>query len=241
MNAIIIFIITITLATTIQGLTGFGFSLLATPILLFFLPSKLIIPLINILSLIINLILVFTYREHITFTRISRLSIGGITGISIGITLFDYLNMSILTLIAAVLTLIFSLLLLKNYQIKLNEKAGLFPIGFLSGLLGGIISFSGLPLILFFSNQKLVKNSFKATLSAFFLIINSLALIIYLYKGIFTEELNNYLLVGLPFIIIFTTIGIFYSKKLGQDKFRKATLFFTIFISCLLLYNVIFS
>ncbi|KPU27227.1 permease [Caloranaerobacter sp. TR13] len=208
----------------IQGITSFGFSLLTLPILGTFIPLKTIVPMMVIYSLIMNSMILYKIRKHVNIKKIYLLIISAVIATPIGANLLINLNENILKLIVGIIVSISAVSFHFGYKININnEKLAYILVGILSGLLNGSVSLSGPPVILFLTNQGVSKQNFRATLTAYFWILNIMTIITFLYKKLITYEvlkLTGYLL---PTLIIGVTIGIKLGNKVKEKMFKKLT------------------
>jgi len=105
-----------------------------------------------------------------------------------------------------------------------SETITSIPIGFASGLLNGATGMSGPPVILFFSNQGVKKNVFRANLATHFLILNIITLPMQGVSGLLTREVFTYVLWWFPAMVIGTCAGIKLSHKINENLFRTMAL-----------------
>ena len=231
---ILLAIIIICLAGTVQGLAGFGFSQFALPLLVLIMPSQKFIPILLILSIFLNLFLVYELRKSVQLKRIWPLLLSGAFGIPFGTYLLMVADANIMKLLIGFVIIIFGLALLFEIRKTIaREKLAMAPIGFLAGVLNGSLTISGPPLIIFFANQDMGKQEFRANLIAFFLLINVIALPIFLYAGLLTTEVitNSGLL--LPGMVLGAFIGSRFSTKIDEKRFKKLTMVMIIIMGCM--------
>ncbi|MCK5310352.1 MAG: sulfite exporter TauE/SafE family protein [Thermoplasmata archaeon] len=224
----------ILLAGLVQGLAGFGFSQFALPLLVLVMISQELIPMMVVLSLFLNLFLVYELRKDIQLKRIWPLMLGGILGIPIGTYLLLIADTGIMKLLIGLVIIIFGLAQLFEIRKTVkNEKLAMGPIGFAGGILNGSVSMSGPPLIIFFSNQKMGKQEFRANLIAFFMFINLVTLPVFLFAGLLTSEIITISGILLPGLIVGAFIGSRLALKIDEARFKKMTTLLIIFMGCL--------
>jgi uncharacterized membrane protein YfcA len=138
----------------IQGITSFGFSLVAVPLLSMFLSLKVIVPLLVIFSFVLNSIILVKLKDYINFKEIYILILSAVIATPIGANILINVNERILQLMVGIIVVFSAILFKTGFKIKLkNEKLAYFPVGFMSGILNGSVSLSGPPIILFLTNQ----------------------------------------------------------------------------------------
>jgi len=223
--AIVAAIIIILIGAFIQGLAGFGFSQFAIPLLVLFIISDELIPIMVILSLFLNIMMVHSLWRDVQVKRIWPMMLCGVLGIPFGVYLLNVADANSLKIMIGSLILIFGLAQLFNIRKHLKaERAAMAPIGFAGGVLNGCVSMSGPPLILFFSNQGFTKQEFRANLVAFFLFINIATLPFFLYAGNLNESVLVNSAILLPGMLLGTYSGIRLARKVDESKFKKGVL-----------------
>lgn len=111
----------ILLASLIQGITGFGFALVAVPLLSLFIPEiKNITPIIVIYSLITNIIIVYKSRKYVEFKKIIPLIIFAIIATPLGTYILISFKVKTLKIIIGIIIIITALAMLKNFKIKIR-------------------------------------------------------------------------------------------------------------------------
>ncbi len=240
MGIIIFGMVTFFAAALLQGLSGFGFSILAIPLITIILTPKVTVPILLMYSMIINIAVLYSSRKHIDFSRIWLLLIFGIIGVPIGTQLLIMVNENYLKLFIGILILSFGILLAKGIRKKLkHEKLGMIPVGLVSGILGGSISVSGPPLIILMANQDVDKQTFRASLALYFFLLNIFTLPVYIYNGLITEEVLSYSVTFLPGLLAGVILGNLYSHKIAEQHFRKLTLTLLIVLGLIAIFSSI--
>lgn len=211
-------------AGLIQGATSFGFSLFSLPILAALMPLKIVVPMLVIYSLVMNSIILYKIREHVKLKRIYMLIISATIATPIGTSMLVNLDESILQIIVGVVVTVSALSFYFGYKVKINnEKIAYVPVGFFSGLLNGSVSLSGPPVILFLTNQGVEKQDFRATLTAYFWILNIMTVITFLYKQLISSEVLKFTVYLIPALILGVLIGIKLGNRVKEETFKKLT------------------
>ena len=212
-------------SSMLQGLTGFGFSILSLPLLTLLLSPKIAVPILVLYSIIINIVVFFSARKAFELNRIWILMIFGIIGVPIGTHFLITFNDNLIKLCIGIFITVFGLLLLLGFRQKIkHEKVSMIPIGFVSGILSGSVSIGGPPVILFLSNQGVNKQVFRANLAVYFFILNIFTIPVYIYTGLISEQVLNYSIKFFPALVIGVVAGNVFSKKIKEEHFRKVVL-----------------
>ncbi|MCL2232363.1 MAG: sulfite exporter TauE/SafE family protein [Treponema sp.] len=209
----------------IQGLTSFGLSIVAIPLLIRIIPLQEVVPIVVVLALLTNTLVLISAREEIKFKKFVPLVLMGILFLPVGAYSLKYLNPNYLKLCFGILITVFSLLLIlkKTFPIK-HEKIGYIVTGSLSGFLNGSLSLSGPPVVLFLSNQGIDKGTFRANITLYFLILNVIAIMVFLATGLMNRAVGERIVYLAPALAVGVLAGIKVSKRLGDETFRKVVL-----------------
>lgn len=226
------------LASLVRSSLGFGEALVAVPLLLFFLPAEVAVPLAVMLSVVIALVIVIQDHKKIHFDSAKWLILYALLGLPLGIYILTNADEGIMKIMLALLILLYSLYSLfskKQQTLKKDSKWGLFLCGFLSGILGGAYGLNGPPLVIYGNLRRWTPTHFRATLQAYFLPVSLLSVIGFYYKGLLTTQVNTYFLYSLLSTIPAIFIGRYINRKLKDALFFQFVYYGLIVISIILL------
>ncbi len=213
------------LAAAIAGMAGFGYGLTSVPLLILLLPPKVVVPAVTTHIFLLSLLIMLDVRKNVDVRRIWPLMVAGLLGLPLGLYVLLVLSESVLRTIVGLVTVSFALALLLGLNLAIkNEKLGLAPVGVASGLLASGIAMAGPPVILFFSNQGMPKQVFRANLAAYFVYLNSLTIPAHIASGLFTGEVLRYALLFLPTLIAGMVVGSVLSRKVPESLFHRVVL-----------------
>lgn len=220
-------------SSVILGMTGFGNAMIALPLMLLFMDPKLAIPVMKAASLFSQLAMQAIGRFPIDWKLLMSLAVPAILGTFIGAALLDISNPQLIVNAVAIIILIFSFVSLLDIKWigKGNKRMGPV-IGFVAGVLGGSVTLSGPPVVLFLSyGHADDKQRFRGTLLMFFTIEIIATLLSYAYFGLFRQEhLAIVLKISLAmFLGLWVGIRIF--ARFSNETFRKVILISLILLS----------
>jgi len=213
------------LAGFTQGLSGFGSVLLSLPLLALFVDIKDVIPLVALFAIVLTTILLVHMWKHVEWKKVYPLLIGSIFGIPVGVFFLKKMDKSILQLIIGVILVFFSSysIFFKSPNRFISEKWG--PLfGFLSGCLGGAITASGPPVIVYTSLQAWSKDTIKATLQGFFFFTGLTVVLAHAVGGITTSLVIHYFVISLPFLVLGTYTGSFFYGMIAEESYKRILL-----------------
>jgi uncharacterized membrane protein YfcA len=178
----------ILVAYFVKGFSGFGPALIIVPFfaIIYDPPSALVIA--ALFDFIAGIILVFTVRKDIRWSFV--LSIFAVLGcgVVVGSLLLDYIPVDDLKRTIGGILLIFSLLILfqKNGKEGINKQKlryFKYPSAFLGGFLGGLVSMSGPPIIIYMK-MMYQKSFFRTQLIAIFALGTGWRYLLFLFHDV---------------------------------------------------------
>jgi len=213
------------LAGLTQGLTGFGFGLVAVPILGFIISPKMIAPMVVIYTSFTNLLVLNNAKAHLNVRRIYVLTFAGVISIPLGTLMITYMTPDHLRLFIGIAVTLSAILM--SLGIKLNivrERLASAAVGIVSGILSGSIAVGGPPVILFFTNQEVPREEFRANIAAYFTPISVAANISFYFAGFLTFETVLYALWFVPALILGVLAGNRYNDLLSEIVYKRIAL-----------------
>jgi len=228
----------VVVAAFIQGLTGFGFGLIALPLLGLFLPLKMIIPLIIMLALFISLTLSIQLRHAIDWKKITALSIATLPGIPLGIYILQNLPAEPLALSLGLVMVSFT-----SYQLLATPKTinlGLpytLSAGFACGVLTASISTGGPPVIIYAAMQPWSKDQAKATVACFFFISGFTTVVSHAISGLITTEVLYNFTISLPALILGIFAGTFAYKRMSDHGYKSLALILVFLLGGMMIFE----
>jgi uncharacterized membrane protein YfcA len=210
----------------IQGLTSFGFALVSVPLLSTFLPVAEVVPLVVLLSLGTNLVILAGAYRDVEFRKIWVLVAASFVAAPLGTLALVSIPPTLIKGVAGVLIVAVSLLMLagRTFPVK-SERTAFVPVGLLSGFLNGSISMSGPPVALFLSNQKTRKETFRASITIYAILLNGFTLVTFFFTGLLTRQVAVATGWLVPSMILGVLLGNLAVQRLSQQVFRKLALF----------------
>jgi uncharacterized membrane protein YfcA len=218
-----------------QSLIGFGFAIVASPLLYLVEPSLVPIPII-FLGLFTSLLSMLRERKSLKLDGIQYALIGRIPGGLIGTGLLIAAPSAVLGLCISLIVGATVLLSLFKFDIAIN-KFNLFIAGVLSGIFGNIAAIGGPPIAILLSGKE--ANHFRATLAAFFIVSSIIAIaILILFDLIEWGHLSSALLL-LPAVLLGSFAAGPMIKHINKQHTRRFTLLLCSISALLLAINSI--
>lgn len=212
------------IATLVRSTFGFGESLIAVPLLIFFMPIETAVPLGVLISIFIAAILLLQDRKQVQFNSAKWLIIFAILGVPIGLLVLIYADETLVKVVLGVLIVAYStysLISTNVFKLKSDNMFWLFVCGFFSGIFGGAYGLNGPPIVVYGDMRSWTPTHFRATLQAYFLPLSIIGLLGYWFHGILSYEVFYYFLIAVPVMLPAIYIGNYLNGKLKAGAFLK--------------------
>ncbi len=207
----------------IKGIIGFGMPMVALPIIAFILPATKAIMILCAPIFITNFIQM-KIKEGITSYRFLPMLLSLVLGLLIGARLILEIKLNTITQIIAIAVIFVAVINSLGLQIKnINknwERTITMIIGFFSGILGGLSSFYGPPMLAYLVALNLKKETFVRVVSTMYFIGSFPLYGSLMYYGIGTvNDLYFSILLIIP-ALIGQQVGARIRYSISEDKFR---------------------
>jgi uncharacterized protein len=226
----------VAVAYIVRGIAGFGSGLIATPLLLMFLPLTTAVPLIVVLDYAASAAQGVRDRRQIAWQEIGAVLPTAVIGVAAAFWLFRAIDTRWLVKGLAVFLVAFAL-----YQLRPNEGArqvsrtwGL-PAGAFGGLIGTLFGTGGPFYVAYLHGRQLEKVAFRATFSTIFLLDGMNRIAGYALSGFFDSRFFAILLWLVPMMVAGMFVGRHLHTNIGPETFRRGISVLLIFSGSVLL------
>ena len=222
-SIVIIIILAVLAGGIVKGTIGFGMPMVALPLIAFIIPATTAMILLCAPILLTNF-LQMKIKEGISSYRFLPMIICLIIGLIIGARLILEINLNTITQIIAVSIIFAALVNCIGFKIeninKSKERIITSIIGFGSGILGGLSTFYGPPMLAYLVAADLPKEKFVRTVSTIYFIGSFPLYGSLIYYGFATKlDLMMSLFLIIP-AFISQQIGAKIRNKINQKQFR---------------------
>ncbi len=227
-NTIVFIVLIVCLAGFGQGLTGFGFGLIAMPLLPVFMTLREAAALTVLLNLVVCGIMFLSTRVHYSWRQGLSVVLGACAGLPAGVYMLVALKEIVLLRILGGVMLALAgneLLLAQTKSVPLSPRLG-FPFGLLSGGLSGAFNMGGPPAVAYCYSQAWGKDQVVAVLQVVFGISAILRVLLFSGAGILTWPIFFLGLWSVLPLIGAILLGRRLFARVPQPKLRKAVFVF---------------
>jgi uncharacterized protein len=218
----------VAIAAFMGGVTGFGYSFVATPLLLLIgFPLPFVVTANLTVAGITRISVAYRFRDHADPRRAGGLIAGCVPGLWLGVLVLTTVDESAIELVAGLILMGAAALLWRALSAPPPRPLpGAPPVaGFLGGFLGAATSLNGVAPVLLLARDKASPQSFQADLALYFVAANSIGLLMLVAHGAIDEEaLVPAALVWLPGSLAGNWAGTAVGPRLPELAFRRLTL-----------------
>ena len=220
-----LWVIAAVIAYFIKGLCGFANTLVFTSILSFGASNAAISPVDLLLGYPTNLILTWKNRSSLDSEIYCPLAALVLAGSIPGAILLKNVDVSVIKLVFGIIVILLGAeMLSREYSKKdvQSSKTVLAVIGITAGVLCGLFGVGAL-LAAYVNRTTENSNSFKANISAVFIVDNTFRIILYCILGLLTLDTVKSVLMLTPFAMLGLFAGMKCSSCLNEKTVRKFT------------------
>lgn len=175
------------LAYIVFGITGFGTSLIASPILIYFLPLSMIIPILALLDLTASYKLIKgnfkKANKEIILRLLPMIFIGSLLG-GVALLTIDVFTLMLLLAVFIILYSLYSFFKI-NVKYKSCKKSIVYIFGLIGGALGTLFGSGGFIYAIFLSNNLIDKTQIRTNQSCLIAFSTLTRATIFLFSGIY--------------------------------------------------------
>ena len=178
-------------AAALQRAVGFGFALLAVPLMAFVVPTKSAVVIVFLSGTVTGAWVAVHLRQHIEWSTTRRLGLGAVVGAPIGVIILSAISADTLRLVLGVTTILAAVWIIVSSRLMRSEVAvphrfTTFSVGFASGVINTSLATNGPPLVYELRRTGFHGDRFRATISAVFVLSDLIGLPLLALAGLIT-------------------------------------------------------
>ena len=215
----------VAVASVLRAFTGFGFALAAVPIFIWVLPPSLAVVLSASLVFATSSLRFGAFKKALPKRKITGLLVTLIVFSSVGVVFLSSLERAKFQLLAGVILLIACLLLVfsRRFSFSGSTFKDLFT-GSAAGLLNGLLSMPGPPLILYVLATEKDPAQSRALLMTLLLVSAALALVNFTWMGFVTIDSLWLFLLAWPVMLLGDRLGNHWFASYGSQQYRRVAI-----------------
>lgn len=221
---LIVVAIAIFVASFVQILAGFGFALLAMPIMTLAVPVERAVIVSTLLGILTSTWQFAHLRRDADMGLVRRLVAGAFVGMPLGIWLLVVVSDRALRVALGVAVLVATGLLVRRVSLQHLGASFDYVAGFLSGVLNTSLSTNGPPLVFDLQSRGLPPERFRATLVGVFAFSNIVGIALFLSAGKVTSDGVSAAAAALPAWVLGQASAWPLRRHLHGERFRRLVL-----------------
>lgn len=214
-------------ATFAQTVAGFGFALIAMPLLaLGGVPLTMAAPLVALVGLLLRPILLTHYWRSLRWGQVWRLGLASLLGVPLGVHALAALDGRLVTAIFGVVVTAYAIFALWEFYIPpMRHPLWTLGLGFVAGVMGGAYNIPGPSAVIYGIGRRWLSAEFKANLQAFTLFNSVTVTLAHAAANHLTPWVLGWFLFTLPAILLGFFLGAQLDERIPQGAFRRLVLF----------------
>ena len=223
-------------AAVVRGFAGFGFSLLAITAISLVLPPVVVVPSIFLMEIAASVHLLPSVWREVHWRAIGLLLLGCLLATPLGVWLLATTPVAPMQIALGGVVLAAAILLLRGYALRrMPGRASTVATGAASGLLNGAFGIGGPPVILFFFASPAGVAAGRASVIAYFLGTDLIALAFMLRQDLIGTPQLWLALVFLPALLAGNWLGAKGFRGIEPEAFRRWILWILMLLALLTL------
>lgn len=214
----------VALAAGAQQLVGFGFALMAMPLLTVLVGPQDAVALAAVASLAGGGAMAWRLRHLTDRPVLRRLALGALPGLPIGVLALGHVPDAPLRIGVAVAVLAMVVVLAVGYRLRGERPRTEVGAGFVSGAMGSAIGIGGPPIVLVLQAADMEQHRFRATTVTFFALCNLATLPLVLASGVADLHRWPAAAVAIPAALLASRASEGLARRITPERFRPLVL-----------------
>lgn len=229
-------LLVIAFATFVRAALGFGEALIGVPLLALFVPLRVAVPVMVLVSITVSTIVLVEDWRHVHRRSAGALLAATLIGTPLGLLLLTRVDASIVKVGLGMVLAGFALASLRYRKgAVLTDDRLAWPFGLSAGVLGGAYGMNGPPVVMYGALRGWSPQRFRATLQGYFLPASLASMLGYALTGLWTWPVTRVYLTALPGALVAIALGRVAHGRMHADVFLRAVNLGLLAIAILLL------
>lgn len=210
-------------AAGVQALSGFGFALLAVPLLsLLIVPQQAVVTATGI-SLATTAVASWRGRHSADQQLATRLILSSLAGAPVGLFVIAHAPDGLLRAVLGVVVLGATVALARGWVVRETRLVD-GAMGFVSGVLSTSLSTNGPPLVFLMQSREMSPDRFRSTINQVFVVANVVALVLFAATGLVDGSAVTGIVAALPAAFVGVVAGTWMRPRVSVERFRHVVL-----------------
>ena len=207
----------------VAGLSGFAFGLIAASLWLYILTPLQSATLIVAFGLLVQGYSVWKLRAALDWTRLWPFVVGAALGVPAGVSVLTWADPRSIRIAVGIILILYSLYAFFRPALNLGAVPRMADaaVGFANGVLGGLTGLAGIIVTIWCTLRGWPKEAQRATFQPIAVVVFAMTAFWLGAKGSITTETAKLFLIGLPFLVAGTWLGLKLFGRIDEKAFRR--------------------
>jgi uncharacterized membrane protein YfcA len=210
---------TVLVASAAQAVSGFGFALLAVPVMSVVVSPQDAVVIATLLGAASAVVQSVRDARATQRETAKRLIISAFIGMPFGLLLFSFASEDMLRVLLGVVVIIATMLIARDFRLG-GGRLGEYAMGFVSGALSTSLSTNGPPLVFLLQARGLDPQAFRSTINTVFAYSGVASVVIFLLSGNISTRNASAALWSLPIMLLAIFVGYRIRPFFPQHRFK---------------------
>ena len=211
-------------AITAYMVAGFGFALLAMPLMTFAIPVEEAVVVAVLLAIMSTGHQAITHRAHVRRPLATRLVLSSFAGMPLGLVILNVVEDQTLKLVLGVGVIVATALLVRDVTLEHVGPRLDYAMGFVSGVANSSIGTNGPPLVFDLQSRRLAPDEFRGTIATVFVLGNLFTLALFVVDGKVDTDGLRAAAVAFPAWLAGALVGRSLQPRVPAHLFRRLVL-----------------
>ena len=221
LNDLLAVTVIICFAAFLQSISGFGFSLLAMPLLSIFVDVQDAVVIATLCGIFTNAVHLKKDLQLVDQAIARRISLSALIGMPLGVVVLSVFSATQMRAMIGAVIVVLVYLMMRNFVLKTENTTVDIFLGAFSGLLATSVSTNGPPLVFLLQSKQLDPWRLRATLAYVFTISGCASFIVLMIARKGSIEAFQYAILSLPAMYLGTVVGRKARHRVTQEAFQR--------------------
>ena len=211
-------------AIIVYMVAGFGFSLLAMPVMTFAIPVEDAVTVAILLAVMGTGHQAITHRRHVRRPLAARLVVSSFVGMPLGLLALDVVSDRTLRIALGIGVIVATVVLIRNLTLEHVGPPLDYVMGFVSGVGNASIGTNGPPIVFDLQSRRLAPNEFRGTIATVFVLGNLFTVGLFLLDGKIDGDGLQAVAIAFPAWLLGALLGRALQPRVPERLFRRLVL-----------------
>jgi uncharacterized membrane protein YfcA len=208
-------------AAITQAVTGFGFALLAVPLLSLGTTASHAVVIVGLIGLPLTIVMAVRHHDHIEWPAARVITAASLAGMPLGLVVLTVVSDSVLRFVIGAVVVVLATAIASGFRITRGARAVNVLSGFTSGVLSTSTGTNGPPLVLGLRARGLSAQEFRSTISVLFAVAGSVSMMLFIAVGRVDGDALSSAAIGYPFVALGWFAGDRIAPRINERFFGR--------------------